>query len=442
MNCNQSMANRSLTISPIPRLLWPVLALCVLLAAGALAAAPAGAAAGEPPEAPLAGERGVQLPIEPIPPRLKLIGTLNPNASARVGYHFVLNEVQNNDPICTGGHVIPGPEGEVEGKAIEVSATVWGGLKAWTTYVYCLVATNQYGETSSEPVIFKTPPGGEYPPQQAPTLAACGGPVTAGAFRVCGTLNPSTYEVVGYYFTYNAGTSCTGGRTIEGPHQIEGEAEPVSATLTGLQPGAQYTACLVATNGYGETSSAPLTFTTAYEPPIVLGESAESVTQTTATLQAKIDPDNWETSFYFQYSTSASLRDAMGAAGGSIPAASGERLVSAPLALAPDTTYYYRAVATSGMGSSEGPVESFTTPAEPVPSLAIPQGIGQDLTTAVAVPGAGGGEVAPATQRTVAPTNAQRLAKALKACQREPKRRRAHCRQEARKRYGTVAKGQ
>jgi hypothetical protein len=57
----------------------------------------------------------------------------------------------------------------------------------------------------------------------------------------------------------------------------------------------------------------------------------------------------------------------------------------------------------------------------------------------------GAGNLAPTPAATVKPrakplTRAQKLAKTLKACGEKPKRKRAACRQQARKRYGPIHK--
>ena len=101
-----------------------------------------------------------QLPEAPItescpgpasPTERRLCGTLNPNASASVGYYFALNLGSG----CTGGEKMGG--GDVEGKKVSVSIDVVGLLPD-TQYTYCLVATNASGETSGQALNFKSDP--------------------------------------------------------------------------------------------------------------------------------------------------------------------------------------------------------------------------------------------------------------------------------------------
>ncbi|HET8861956.1 MAG TPA: hypothetical protein VFM94_01750 [Solirubrobacterales bacterium] len=81
----------------------------------------------------------------------RVCGTLNPHVNERVGYHFAYNAGAE----CTGGAMTPAGQ-EVEGEGIAVSAQL-AGLAPETTYSYCLVATNEFGESVGEALSFRTP---------------------------------------------------------------------------------------------------------------------------------------------------------------------------------------------------------------------------------------------------------------------------------------------
>ena len=89
---------------------------------------------------------------------------------------------------------------------------------------------------------------------EVPLTEECGGPIFAGNGKVCGMLNPHSSGKAGFYFAYNKGTSCTGGK--ETPLQPEEQSEHigVSGELFGLEAATQYAYCLIATNASGETS--------------------------------------------------------------------------------------------------------------------------------------------------------------------------------------------
>jgi hypothetical protein len=211
------------------------------------------AAATEQPETPVSEACGG--PVSPG--SLRLCGTLNPNASAKVGYHFAYN----TDGSCTGGGTTP-PGEEVEGEAVGVSGELTG-VQPGTAYTYCLIATTSAGEAIGGSITVVT--AGVAPPQ-APLTEACGGPVSPGSLRLCGTLNPNASAKVGYYFAYNTDGSCTGGGTTPPGEEVEGNDVAVSAELTGVQPGTAYTYCLIATTSAGEAIGGSITVSTAPQP--------------------------------------------------------------------------------------------------------------------------------------------------------------------------------
>jgi hypothetical protein len=98
---------------------------------------------------------------------------------------------------------------------------------------------------------------------ETPISEACGGPVSPGSLRLCGTLNPNASAKVGYHFAYDTDGSCTGGGTTPPGEEVEGKDVEVSSELTGLQPGTAYTYCLVATSPTGEAIGGSITVSTA-----------------------------------------------------------------------------------------------------------------------------------------------------------------------------------
>jgi hypothetical protein len=120
------------------------------------------------------------------------------------------------------------------------------------------------------------------------------------------------------------------------------------------------------------------------------------------------------------------------------PAAKAVSYLSASLTgLQPGTTYAYRIVVRSGYGTAFGAEQTFTTAGLPTlitqplspPLLAVP---------AIAFPT----ESAPLTSKPKPKPNAQKLAKALKACKKiKKKSKRASCVRQANKKYGPIKKG-
>jgi hypothetical protein len=103
----------------------------------------------------------------------------------------------------------------------------------------------------------------------------------------------------------------------------------------------------------------------AAEPTASTG-NATAITPTSATLSGTVNPEGQATTFYFEYGTTTSYgsQTAMTAAG----AGSADLKVTASAsALAPNTTYHYRVVATNDSGTTLGSDVSFKTPKPPAP---------------------------------------------------------------------------
>jgi DNA-binding beta-propeller fold protein YncE len=212
----------------------------------------------------------------------------------------------------------------------------------------------------------------------APDTEEAGG-VTSSSATLHGKLAGEPSEEVEFNFAYEKeGAGCTGEgetRTALGTAMGGGE---VSGLVEGLEPSTSYTFCLVATNEPGSTTGSEQHVLTLGVVPAIDAQSSSGIAQAGATLEAQINPFNQETSFAFEYSTSESLAGARIVEGGSriAPRLLGDQPVSAPTGvLAPNTTYYYRAVAENQRSKEEakpaqGATQSLLTlPATPSTGL-------------------------------------------------------------------------
>ncbi|HTC58832.1 MAG TPA: hypothetical protein VK691_01815 [Solirubrobacteraceae bacterium] len=143
---------------------------------------------------------------------------------------------------------------------------------------------------------------GEKPP--APTTEAAT-ELGATSATLNGTLGAGGGEV-GYYFSYEAGSGCDGlgaKTTTPGKGAAGGK---VSAAVAGLALETAYTVCLVTTNRFGKSVSAPQPFTTlpavqGLTPCTASGETTEG-----ATLNASLEPDAFLTKYHLEYGLSSS----------------------------------------------------------------------------------------------------------------------------------------
>jgi hypothetical protein len=244
------------------------------------------------------------------------------------------------------------------------------GLTPNTTYHYRLLATNSFGATTGEDKSFTT----SGPPRitNEPTIG-----ITHEAASINAKINPDELETT-YHFEYGESTSYGTELPLGGAKLPSGETfAPVSATLAGLTIGTVYHYRLVAENSAGKTFEPDQTLETIPPAPIE-ATSAIEVTSSTATLEAQINPLGHDTTYYFQYGTQPCKPNPTACT--SVPAPPGKDIgagetpvpVSQPITeLKPSTTYYYRAVATNTLGTTQGAEHTITTqPAEAPSALA------------------------------------------------------------------------
>jgi NHL repeat len=200
--------------------------------------------------------------------------------------------------------------------------------------------------------------------------------VTATAAEVSGMVNPWGVPVTGCRFEYGLSTSYGDTAPCEqGPGSGTG-AVPVTASLA-VHPDETYHYRLAAVNAIGAAYGADETFQTEAPQPTLQSESVSAVTQTTATLNATINPNDQETPYHFEYGTTTAYGTVLPVPSASAGSGYGPVNVGQELSgLQPATTYHFRVVASNGSspaGGTVGPDQTFTTP----PPLAPVVGSGQ-----------------------------------------------------------------
>ncbi len=181
-------------------------------------------------------------------------------------------------------------------------------------------------------------------------------------------------DITDCHFEYGTSTSydnsvpCVPATPISSPTDV-------SADISGLTPSTIYHFTLVvATGSAGTVNGGDRTLQTS-GPPIVMSEPASNVTESGATLNAAIDPANFQTTCEFQYVDDASFQAtgyggatsapcvpaSLGSVGGTFVQASAD--VSG---LTSSTVYHFRAVATNAAGTTNGADTTFRTAGVPV----------------------------------------------------------------------------
>jgi hypothetical protein len=218
----------------------------------------------------------------------------------------------------------------------------------------------------------------------APALAALETPenevvtaVTATTAHVSGVLNPNASSGVegGFYgFLYGVSepAACGEERLVPEPFEEAGIAaglpkEEESIELTGLQPHAKYTVCLLELNTARTelVMGAPVPFETKAAPPSVISESAPTPKADEARLKAVVDPNNESTECHFQYGEASVAEHSEECEQGN-SLEGGEQGVGLTVpGLAQNTTYHYRVVVKNATGEKEGEEQEFTTAITP-----------------------------------------------------------------------------
>jgi len=217
--------------------------------------------------------------------------------------------------------------------------------------------------------------------------------VTATSATLNGDLNPEGASV-GFYFSYNVGASCTGAESqATAAGKATGSVDvPESASVTGLQPNAQYAYCFLASSEFGATPGSTETFTTEPAKPSVDRESTSGVTLTDATLEAQINPNNQGTTYQFEYGATTAYGTKLTA--GSVGSGYGDTPVSTDIGggLTSAETYHYRVLAVNATGTTEGPDETVTTLPFP-PTVTLEEATaGSDTATVTFTANAQGGD--------------------------------------------------
>ena len=303
-----------------------------------------------------------------------LNGSANPGLADTTG-HFRLSTV---DPVVcddTFGARAPSSGGTSLGAGdLDVAfSTLVTGLQPRTTYYFCALAENAPGTGAGDVRSFTTP--------SAPTTSTTGATaVTASSATLVGAANPNLGEATGHFrFSSTRPSSCDdafGERVPQTGGIALGAGDGVVAfdvDVTGLATGTTYFFCALAQNVVGTTTGALLSFTTP-SAPTATTLPAIDVRGVEATLVAGVDANRAATDVYFRFDTTnpGVCDDAFGTrapltGSTSIPADGENVVVNEPaIGLSPHTTYFFCVVAQNVVGTTFGPVLSFTTPDPPV----------------------------------------------------------------------------
>ena len=234
-------------------------------------------------------------------------------------------------------------------------------LSTNTTYHYQLVATNSAGQAFSPDMTLTT---SAYVPTPVITINPAIN-VTDDSATVTGTVNPIGYPVSVYvfwvYVVTNAGTiNDMGNSQFVEELPAQSGPVPVSITITNLRSNTAYQGGFSGVNSINLIDySTNISFTTLFAPTAIT-DPAANITVNEATLLGSLNPNGFETTYYFEWGTSTAYGNTTGPS--SVAAQNTPINVGADtLPLNLGTTYHYQLVASNSTGIYLGGDMSFAT---------------------------------------------------------------------------------
>jgi hypothetical protein len=180
-----------------------------------------------------------------------------------------------------------------------------------------------------------------------------------------------------------AGASSTPSASLESSF----EDQPVSVQLTGQAAGVTYHYRVVATDSLGHTTTGADQSFEEIQPALVEGPWVANVASTSATLAAQIDPLGASTEYRLEYGAGTSYGHVL--ASGNVGEGAGYVLVTHHVQeLEPGTTYHYRVVTISAVGTVESTDHTFTTQIAGSQELTLPDERAWELVSPTAKNGA------------------------------------------------------
>jgi hypothetical protein len=239
--------------------------------------------------------------------------------------------------------------------AIAVSAPV-AGLTLNTRYRFRISATNSDGTSIGDEQTFRTLPN------RPSVTTGVAGSLSPTSATLNAEVDPNGAEITACTLDY--GTSVIDEASVPCSSLPGSGTSPVevSAAIAGLDADTAYRFRISATNAGGTSEGGEQDFQTPPAPPTVTTGAASSITQTSATLHAEVNPNGQKvTECKLEYGTTTAYGSS---APCEAPPGSVNKLVTVTASLTgltAVTTYHFRIVATNAQGTSEGNDETFAT---------------------------------------------------------------------------------
>jgi len=229
--------------------------------------------------------------------------------------------------------------------------TVLNGLATETSYQVRIQVKTLNGTTKSKPVKLR-------PPAILDVQTEAATDVTRTTAELNGSLNPDGIPTE-YWFEYGIDTNYRNKTAALSAPAGSSILDVPAIEVENLQAGRPYHFRLVAQNSLG-TSVGPDQSFTAASSPVIAGVRPSNVAESSATINARVDPGGFATTYRFEYGTTPSYGSAIPAT----PADLGDGTEPVPVSqnlagLEVGVTYHFRVVATNEWGTSTSPDATF-----------------------------------------------------------------------------------
>ncbi len=186
--------------------------------------------------------------------------------------------------------------------------------------------------------------------------------ITENSATLNGTVNPNNSST-DILFEYGTTTSY-GNQIASTIGSASGDLDiTVSVNLTGLQSNTTYHFRISATNGVGTNAGSDMSFTTSGSTaqPTVISASATNITSNSAVLIGLVNPNSLTTAVSFQYGTTTSYDNQIGANESPISGGNNVSISANVSGLQANTTYHFSIQATGNGNTVNGSDATFTT---------------------------------------------------------------------------------
>ena len=273
----------------------------------------------------------------------KLNASVNPEGQNVTDCHFEYG------PTSSYGTSIPCATLPGSGSTPAAVSAALSSLAANTAYHYRISATNPGGTNHGGDQQFTTLPN-------APaTTTEAASNVTASGAKLNASVNPEGQNVTDCHFEYGTTTSYGSSAPCATLPGSGSTPAAVSAALSSLAANTAYHYRISATNATGTSTGGDRQLTTTPNLPEATTGEATLVTQTSATLNATVNPEGQTvTQCRFEYGTTNAYGSSVACV--SLPGAGSSPVaVSAPITgLTANTTYHFRINATNAGGTGHG----------------------------------------------------------------------------------------